>query len=1297
VNAYVAEQNLERLRYQGSSIEERDIQLAKICLRKARHILSSTLDVFFYVAKTDSIVAASAPSGLNAEIEDGFNLLSTELQKVTDISFRPYRTSDKFLIETVESGSNALAYWCFVKIERALGLISIDIHHPGGAEAASDLMNTIVYSISICCHRVNQLILLRRLHRSRTASRFLIPPDDSKGSNESPDQAETETEPSPFYDGVFSCPIVYRTSFKLYHRCATNPKKVCRALEAAVLHIFAVSNRQKSYVYKDESGAVFYLGLSVKEGSKGADENDGTEKEAQIELLVYGVDKPGPSVTVQLAELLQKKLLTIAVDMLSAVLTKNPQYHWRQTDIDFVRSFDEAWNSLESEPKSTANDMVRTYTFPPSVFDPGLIVLYFRQNICGSTFFHPLFTSEWGPAIASAEIATVEDANLHFDETDLVVYFNTAPSKLDPSFQSESTLTRRGAELSRQTGSGIAIIEVLLLDHTGRRLRDLCSAIPNPESESMPRIAPESLRLQEASNDLSERTGDLFIQVRIVDTALNRNILHEWVKLSLEQVLTSWNVEKQLERMQRNLFKPMQTDGAANTPDRLQEIESICPGLPALTGLLECGENLPHPAILKLECSGVIRSSTVASVALELLEHGILDNLRLESKKKSFIDAASQICIIRSCRSAKPHRVTIEWDSKSKNAIVKCATETKGAKPVVKDSPIECPEYTVFFHSADYLENRNETPTKIPKLFEEVLVGFESSGDALESRKPLEEFKRQNPSSFKRSFVFMLSVKRNRRVLLAYNWNAKLFKSLTSRLKEKDASFLAATGQSVASLQERSLGRLAPPVGESNQRRPKANSQNAGTTQHTKARPTPSDGAPPRDEPEKSDYQRPIPRVKRPQMIRRPKLVGKSVEGSAMHAVARSRARASANRFRGGAQAGNSAAGAGNAPRDEPATRKSTVTGAARSATRPPRAPEAPESRKPEDKDLENVKNTIRASISRPGLVQQPSLRAASYRMVTKAFWPLKTKQDISLPVADFIFSIAPVVWFDVSEMLPVPITVLRAFLLSLGQTISAWTPGLTIVPIRSVNEAENAYFLIGRVRNVRNTKCCVAVKLSTVTFRVNGREKTVVTSDGRILTLPRRRGSIPTTQAWIENDGAGLNKLAADTHELINLQATLLDHAASMIERTMKSDGYLEYSAVLRLLKRLIDKYPLHPVIALKSNYKCYQATIVLRSYGDRFIDLFDGPTLFQWLASNLDKRNSLLNCGPNGLCFKTEIVVRASHSICFLSSDNVSPSKMKLNILCRSQKMVRAHSLSATVYSTLLHIHNSCYVIFC
>lgn len=1308
MNAYVAEQNLERLRHHGSAIDERDVQFAKTCLRKAQHILSSTLEVFFYVPKIDSIVAASAPSGSNAEVEEGFNLLASELREVEVVRLRPYGVGDRFFVDAVEEANDALAYWCFVKISRALGSISVDIHHPGGGGLALEIMNTVLHSISMCCHHVNQLILLRSLHRSRTASRFLIPPEEPTATENKNggSQEQLDNESSLFYDGLFCCPVVYRTPFELFHRCATNPTKVARALEASVLHIFALSNRRKSYVYKDESGAVFYMSLSIIEGVDETDALTGTETEAQIELVVFGIDKPGPSVTVQLKKLLQKKLLSIAVDMLSAVVTKNPQYHWRQNDISFVRSYDRAWSELENDDSTfDATDMIRTYAFPPSAYDPGMIILFFRQNICGSTFFHPLITTEW-VAEARAETPAVAGANLHFGDTDLVLYFNTAPSKLDSNFQSESTLTRRGAEFSRQTGSGIAIIELSFVTRDGTCLSDLTAAIPTKLVDGSLEASPESLRFEDVSDDgLAAYPGDsqVFLQVRITDTALKRSVLHQWVKLSLDQVLTAWAVERQLERMQRNLFRPLSAIGPADFYGtelaRKEEIEAICPGLPSLTGLLEYGEDIPHPAVLKLECTGVVRSSAVASVALELLERGVMDHLRSESKK-FFIDNAAQICIIRSSRSTRPRRVTLEYDTQ-KNAVVRYVTEPKAESMVVKDSPIDCPEYTIFFHSADYMENRRDTGTKIPKLFEEVLIGFttKNAGDTMELFKPLAAFKRQNRSHFRRSFAFIFSIKRNRRVLLAYNWNAKLFKSVTAWLKDKDASFLVSTGQSVASLQQRTLGTLAPPVGASYQRRPKLPDQKR--TPLNRSRTLSAGDTTHKLDEEEIDRDQPTPltrRVKRPQMIRRPKLVGQSVEGSAMQAVARSRARASAtSRFRGAgaAQSSSSTTAASNVPRDDSNGGRGSAAGKISGAPRPPRPLENSVTQKPEDKKLRMVKKELETSLSKQGLLQQSSLRAAAYRTLTSSVWPIKSKQNISLSVAEFVFSNAPLAWFDVADMLPLPTHVLRSFLASFGQTICAWTPGLAKVPIQSTIPSENSFFLVGTKRNVRNSKCFVVIKLSTLTVRVDGKPKTIVTSEGRILSCPRRKRRAETTsrtQLWIENDGAGLNKLATETRELLFLQGALLDHAASIVERTMKSDGVLEYNEVLRLLIGLIDLYPLRPAIALRSNYKCYQATLVLRSYRDRFISLFDGPTLFKWLRTNLHHRKSLLDCGPSGLCFKREIIVRASHSICFLSCDDTSPLKMKVNILCRTQKMVRFENVALNLTATNRHHFMRC-----
>ena len=70
----------------------------------------------------------------------------------------------------------------------------------------------------ICCHRVNQKLLLNSLHQSRTASELMIPKDDSDPKVlEEPESAAEQL----FRPGVFACPVVFRTSFELFHRCAT--------------------------------------------------------------------------------------------------------------------------------------------------------------------------------------------------------------------------------------------------------------------------------------------------------------------------------------------------------------------------------------------------------------------------------------------------------------------------------------------------------------------------------------------------------------------------------------------------------------------------------------------------------------------------------------------------------------------------------------------------------------------------------------------------------------------------------------------------------------------------------------------------------------------------------------------------------------------------------------------------------------------------------------------------------------------------------------------------------------------
>lgn len=93
----------------------------------------------------------------------------------------------------------------------------------------------------------------------------------------------------------------------------------------------------------------------------------GVEPDGTIDLLVYGIQKPGPSITTQLAQLLRRRLLLIAVDMLSSVLTKNPHFHWKWADLKFIRNF--------TSDDVLSEDQIMEYEFPQYPADPGMVLL----------------------------------------------------------------------------------------------------------------------------------------------------------------------------------------------------------------------------------------------------------------------------------------------------------------------------------------------------------------------------------------------------------------------------------------------------------------------------------------------------------------------------------------------------------------------------------------------------------------------------------------------------------------------------------------------------------------------------------------------------------------------------------------------------------------------------------------------------------------------------------------------------------------------------------------------------------
>lgn len=647
----------------------------------------------------------------------------------------------------------------------------------------------------ICC--------LHSLHRNRIASSYLIP-----GSDDYDEWKTDEQKGSLFNPGSFGCPVKFKTSFALYDRCVAS--QVVLSLEASVLHSFAVSNRRGVFVYKDESDAIFYMKLKAVAG----EHDDGDS----VELLVFGLRLPGPSVTSQLSKLLQRRVHMLAVDALSTVLTKNPYLKWKVSDVAFLRSFQVSYEPADDEKDLSSFEKHVEYAVPDYLYDPIMLLVYFRQNICGSTFFHRLQEASVEIPDADAEPVAPTDAvddgtstTVSFDPREFALFYNNAPSPLDPEFQvgpgklmllfaqvyssfltSRSlqpvcTLTAKGAEYSRKAGTGIAIIDVTLVDRDGAVVQKLDVGQAPSEMENIPVADSASLRLQRAENcsnaEQNDKIPEYRIRVSIADTALDRETLHSWVELTLNQVLIAWVVERHIQRTQLGLLrhaKAVNGDGLVRpsallwSKERSAMIDNLEPGFPQLFDMLVSSHDLPHPAIEKLELGGVIKASSVATVTLSLLEKCLNGLVRSEFHTHEL----SGTTIIRLSRTQRPTPVDLVWDSQREHArATKLESDVDSS---MQDSPIDCPEYLCFYCFSHYSGDGKESDTTLSPstmCFREVMADDKSDGrkgvpfvDALLS------LRKRNPSAFSRSLLFVLSVKRNRRMLVTYNWNPQLWK-----------------------------------------------------------------------------------------------------------------------------------------------------------------------------------------------------------------------------------------------------------------------------------------------------------------------------------------------------------------------------------------------------------------------------------------------------------------------------------------------------------------------------------------
>lgn len=313
----------------------------------------------------------------------------------------------------------------------------------------------------------------------------------------------------------------------------------------------------------------------------------------------------------------------------------------------------------------------------------------------------------------------------------------------------------------------------------------------------------------------------------------------------------------------------------------------------------------------------------------------------------------------------------------------------------------------------------------------------------------------------------------------------------------------------------------------------------------------------PESKPEASEKQKklehssdstPPRRIRRPTMIRRPKLIGQSIEGAAMQAVAASRKRASTNQFKNKTSP---------KPIRPPITRDATLSrpgltssvelGSDRDLTKSNRSLD-------QNDEVDEILTLVMADSVRlcstdyGQLRRLSSLHTEGRIRLTDLWWPRSLTQSIPLSVANYLISSAPKGWTDVCSFPPLPGGVENVFIPTMARWIVALTPGFAFLSVSSATDGlePNSLLLCSSIKNVRGSKCFAVVRIATTSNTKRSRlHVPFVSCEGWVLNLPRRSRTAQKAKpnaamkatSVMERDSAGMDKTLTDVHVSLLLE----------------------------------------------------------------------------------------------------------------------------------------------------------------
>ena len=358
LNAFVAEQKLERLRNEHL-IDDIEFKSVKECLMNAETVSSSSTLVQFYFSKTDSMIDAS--TSIRYDFQKNFELLcdcflKQSILPMIEVTCGEYERNNEFFATNVKEVG-----WCYVAIQN-YSKILFYVYHPSGIEKAKEIAKMAEDAIRAANKTANQLLILEHMYKYKSASSLMIPEARKEKNN--------RKVCLDYIDGCFKCDETFKSEYELNRH---QPDAIRRVISKLQPFGLALEDCQDFLVDKDDDGRIFYMKLRARS-------SEGNEV-YKVEFVVYGLQQPGSSITDILNTRLRREFMTICTENISSILQKNERFNLSDTDVKFINGFQKMWGDENKYPNE------KIYSFPSLIYDPVMVMVYFRQNIHASYYF----------------------------------------------------------------------------------------------------------------------------------------------------------------------------------------------------------------------------------------------------------------------------------------------------------------------------------------------------------------------------------------------------------------------------------------------------------------------------------------------------------------------------------------------------------------------------------------------------------------------------------------------------------------------------------------------------------------------------------------------------------------------------------------------------------------------------------------------------------------------------------------------------------------------------------------------